>query len=194
MGKLFFALILLVSASVHAQESRTSLPSDSSSATDGLRISYVRSYLTVHAREKSKGTGETVLSKSELDKAEGVAVGYAKFPAQQFGWDGAAAFIQTREQGAYYPMARISGDLGYMFTENFGAKAGGNVSTFLDSDMLKLMLPSFGFQAHGIIQFTRNFGADLGYTRMSQVGVFSKDGLKTDFTEDGFEFSLTGTF
>jgi hypothetical protein len=180
MKQLVGALVLMAAVAAQAQESRTSLPSESSSVVDGFRISYVRPYLTLHAREEFKGTNEAVISKSEVDKSEGVSVGYAKLPAKEIGWDGAATFIQLREQGSYYPMARIGGNLGYMFTENFGLKAGGNVS--------------FGYQAHGIIQFTKNFGADLGYTRMSQIGIFSKDGIKTDFTEDGFEFALTGTF
>ncbi len=194
MRGLFCVLILIASVAANAQESRTSLPSDSESAIDGFRISYVRPYLTIHAREETKGTLNAEITKDEVEKAEGISLGYAKLPVQEIGWTSAGTFIQLREQGAYYPMARIDGSLAYMFTDNFGLKAGGNVSTFLDNDIVKLVLPSFGYQAHGVIQFTNNFGADIGYTRMSQVGVFSRDGIKTDFIEDGFEFALTGTF
>ena len=135
----------------------------------------------------------------KMNEAVGVSLGYANLPVEQLGWTADVAYINglklkdtDSSDSVTWNAARISGNLGYAFTEMFNVKGGVNLTKMVSGPSSSSFSPSVGFQLGAGVQFTNNFGLDLNYLQMNQT--FSVSGLSIDAVMTGYEIALHGTF
>ena len=89
-------------------------------------------------------------------------------------------------------MARLDGNLAYVFNEHINIKGGLNLSRLVADAREYKLLPGLGVQASVGIQFTKSFGVDFGFTRMRQTAtVFNTDVV---LVVAGLEVGLNATF
>ena len=194
--KLFLAALLLVSSTSFAQNTSTSqIENRNAVSSEGFRVSLLRSDLD--AKAKIELDSRTVTGdKIEIDRAMGVAIGYASLPIQQLGWTANLAYMELKEDDVKIKVARIDANLAYAFDSLINIKGGLNVSELrLDNETLDYK-PAVGLQVGVGLQFTKNFGLDLNYVSMrntAEIPVGSKTADMT-VTLDGPELALTGTF
>ena len=194
--KLFLAALLLVSSTSFAQNTSTSqIENRNAVSSEGFRVSLLRSDLD--AKAKIELDSRTVTGdKIEIDRAMGVAIGYASLPIQQLGWTANLAYMELKEDDVKIKVARIDANLAYAFDSLINIKGGLNVSDLRVKNSDVNYKPAVGLQAGIGLQITKNFGLDLSYVNMrntAEIPVGSKTADVT-VTLDGPELALTGTF
>lgn len=185
----FLATALVASMALAQNTSTATMPSANSGAAQGIRVSLVKSMLD--AEVKASVGGNSISVKDTLDEAHGLAVGYASLPVQAIGWTANVTYIEVKNDGSNGNVIRADGNAAYAISSLVNFKGGLNLSKMTGSGTEDFK-PAIGMQASVGLQFTKNFGLDLGYTQMNQTA--DQDGVDVKFKMSGFEVGVNGTF
>lgn len=163
-------------------------------SSQGVRVAITKPMVDF----KLKASGESSDS-FKMNEAIGVSIGYASLPVQQLGWTVDGAYLSNLKMkdpdsssSVTWSAARLSGNLGYAFTEMLNVKGGINLTKMVSGTSADKFSPSLGFQAGLGVQFTPNFGLDVNYLQMNQT--LSILGTSVDAVMTGYELALHGTF
>ena len=177
----------LAPASQRISTNRTFEKKTSWSASNGFRISLIKSILQGDASLSiDRRTVDTL--DGEVEHQFGIGGGYAYIPVNNIGVMGSAIYTQFTESSF---SGRLEANATFGLNTMIYAFAGPNVH-FWQLDDVDLIDPGFGFQVGGGLQITKNFGINAGYVMLNN---YIEDGrFSADLTMQGFEVSLHGTF
>ena len=188
-----FAQAATDSSSVSTQAPKNIWAQESSS--QGVRVSVMKPIVDFQLKKDGRSS-----EKYKMPQALGFSVGYASLPVQQLGWTVDAAYLTNLKMtdktdsssSVTWNAARVSGNLGYAFTDMLNAKGGINLTKMVSGELSSSFTPSLGFQAGVGVQFTPNLGLDVNYVYMNQT--LSIIGTTVDAVMSGAEVALHGTF
>lgn len=165
---LILATFILPSSSFAQNISTTSAPKDNSMSNSGFRISLLRPNLS--ARYKARLDTIVIEETKKVDSSTGVEVGYAQMPSYGLGWTANVSLVSIKSEETA-KIGRIDGNLSYIFNRVVNVKGGANVSKFTSGEVFKDFNSGLGLQASVGLQFSKNFGLDLGYVEMNSSGM-----------------------
>lgn len=180
------ASLLLSSAVALADIAETSTNTTYAAPTEatakGLRLELVKSFLT------GKVSGNGYSSSDTVRQDVGVAFGYASIRPLAVGFIANGQYDQLEEN---VNVLRANGNITYGF-ERMGYVFGGlNISRLNNVKRVEIS-PAMGFQFGVGANFTKTWGADLGYSQLNNK--VSANGRSADLELTGLELHLHVTF
>ncbi len=197
-----FVISALLSTGAMAQNTSTTRFYENHVSSQGIRLSFVKP--TLESSTKAYLDGNYFgSSTTDMDAAQGVAIGYVNLPIQQVGYTSNLAVMEVK-RGSSATLVRLDGNIGYALNNFINLKGGLNLMKFTSGGDLKDLNAGLGYQASLGFQLNRNIGLDIGMTEMNVAGklpvtyegveFFETREADVDYKLKGIEVGLNATF
>ena len=192
IANLFFAVILLITPALFAQENE-SLLDWGSQESDLVPMTFasrgVRLGLTVPSYVVSLSDRE-VDGASYMRSMVGLSAGYISAPVRRLGFYGNVVGAVDRQTESRF--FRVEGGGNYALDRNFSFKFGTNLSNISVSGINVSFTPSLGMQGGFSYQMNSNVGVDINYIVMNQA---ARDVFQIIYAQQtGIEANFNATF
>lgn len=162
--------------------------------SSGFRVGVVATKLDFTSERSENGViGSDVRERGELGNGYGVSVGYAELPVKQLGYTLGVTVteVDMKDTPKNLTIGRAEANLALAFSPRAYAKAGLNVSKFLNKDGRDVNA-DIGTQFGIGVNAVANVGVELNYVTTKQQDQFGPERLALD--EQGLEVGVTATF
>jgi hypothetical protein len=186
--QILFSIFIFQACESYAQVSskKMDLNATKSIASSGLRLSLGMTALQMETR----GQGP----KTNLQNVPSFAIGYADFPAFDFGGYAGVKYLEipkNSDQENFEGLAIVEAVTGYTYSTTLTFKLGFNLSKFIKGENARSTLLDFGIQGGLGIQFNPVVGLDLTYRKSNQQ---STDAEYILYHQSQSEVAISATF